>query len=236
MTAAEGLELVLWIPGRGAPPTPLTPPDGLPPAAGVLLREAQEVVERWAGGGVVFLFPSQAEVLLPPFPLPWAGTPPGGTEALRAWLAAERRLGIVLLRLGRYSVGLFEGQRLGAAKSGRRLVHGRHRAGGSSAGRFQRRREKEVAAFFLQACSAVEAVLGPHLPGLDHVLLGGEKVTATRFQRSCPLLEGAGERVLDRRLQVVEASRAELEGSIRQAYASIWVRLQAAEESEGGGG
>jgi peptide subunit release factor 1 (eRF1) len=55
-------------------------------------------------------------------------------------LAIDRLVGAILVRLGGYAVGVFDGERLVASKVGQRNVHGRHRAGGSSANRFRRRR------------------------------------------------------------------------------------------------
>ncbi len=52
---------------------------------------------------------------------------------LVAALAADHRVAALLVRLGGYAVGVFEGEQLVASKVGSRLVHGRHRAGGSSA-------------------------------------------------------------------------------------------------------
>ena len=78
--------------------------------------------------------------------------PSRGEVRRRPRRAAARRdrrdhvAGAVLVRLGGYAVGVFDGERLVASKVGQRLVHGRHRAGGSSANRFRRRREEQARA------------------------------------------------------------------------------------------
>ena len=81
----------------------------------------------------------------PPFPLRHAGE----YDVVRVGplleeIAEDHLAGAVLVRLGGYAVGVFEGERLVASKVGQRLVHGRHRAGGSSANRFRRRREEQA--------------------------------------------------------------------------------------------
>src|SRR5580765_6966179 len=63
-------------------------------------------------------------------------------------LAADHVVAALLVRLGGYAVGVFEGERLVASKVGSRFVKGRHKKGGSSANRFRRRREEQERALF----------------------------------------------------------------------------------------
>ena len=75
---------------------------------------------------------------------------------LLAHVRKERVVGVLLVRLGGHAAGVFAGRRLVAAKVGSRPVHGRRRAGGSSSGRFARRREGQ-ARVALEAAAAVAA-------------------------------------------------------------------------------
>ena len=59
-------------------------------------------------------------------------------------IAEDHLVGVLLVRLGGFAVGVFDGEELVASKVGTRNVHGRHRAGGSSANRFRRRREGQA--------------------------------------------------------------------------------------------
>lgn len=196
--------------------------------------QAVRAGEGWPCGMVAFLRPGAAEVCLPPFPLDHEGLHPEAVVGpLRRHLEAERVLGIVLLRLGGFAVGISRGEALLATKTGSRLVHGRHRAGGSSAGRFQRRREKEIEALFKKACQTVEGRLAPHREALDHILLGGEKVTLARFRQACRFLEEEAGKVLERRLDPVATRRADLEEAARQAWTSRWIRLEEAADERG---
>ena len=70
---------------------------------------------------------------------PWAVL-----DALSAHLAAPRRIGIVLVRLGGYSIGVAVRGVVETSTTGARPVHGRNRKGGSSSGRFARRRDNQV--------------------------------------------------------------------------------------------
>lgn len=101
-----------------------------------------------------------------------AGQPYGGLidHALTA-----RRVGVVLVRLGGYAAGVFEGRRLVVSKVGSRLVHGRSAAGGQSQQRFARRREKQAREALEAAADVVARVVLPHASSLDAVVLGGDK-------------------------------------------------------------
>lgn len=97
------------------------------------------------------------------------------TGPLLVALAQDRLVGVLLVRLGGYAVGVLDGERLVASKVGQRLVHGRHRAGGSSANRFRRRREEQASALVRSAASEAVRVLEPYLDRLDAAALGGDR-------------------------------------------------------------
>ncbi|MGH3281820.1 MAG: Vms1/Ankzf1 family peptidyl-tRNA hydrolase, partial [Trebonia sp.] len=75
---------------------------------------------------------------------------------------APRAVGVLLVRLGGYSAGVFTGYPpvLADAKTGSRLVHGRSAAGGWSQQRFARRREKQASEALEAAAGAALAVFG----------------------------------------------------------------------------
>lgn len=87
----------------------------------------------------------------------------------------ERRLGLLLVRLGGHAVGVADGPRLVVAKVGRRQVHGRSAAGGWSQQRFARRREGQVRVAHDAAAQAAYEVLSPHTAGLEALVCGGER-------------------------------------------------------------
>ncbi len=134
-------------------------------------------------------------------------------------IAEDHRIGAVLVRLGGYAVGVFEGERLVASKVGQRLVHGRHRAGGSSANRFRRRRD-EQARVALQAAGEVAArILVPERGRLDAVALGGDRTAVSRMIELQPELAWLEELALERFFAVPEPRRAVLDRLPYDLYA-----------------
>ena len=166
----------------------------------------------------------------PPFPpLPGAdgGCDPGAAaEQIVAHAVADRTVGVLLVRLGGYAVGVFGGAppRLASSKAGSRPVHGRSAAGGWSQQRFARRREKQAAIALRTAADAAAGVFGRYgADGLDAVVLGGDKRAVTVLRgdaRLAPYLDRATERFLtvpDPRLAVLR--------DIPPAYLAIRIRL-----------
>ncbi|GII32096.1 hypothetical protein Pmi06nite_55380 [Planotetraspora mira] len=143
--------------------------------------ERHGAVEATAGPGLVRLDAadgSAAECHVPFPPLgrddsPGVGEGPAG--ALVAHAQRKRTVGVLLVRLGGYAAGVFEGERLVTSKVGSRLVHGRSAAGGWSQQRFARRREKQSSEALAAAADVAARVLAPRAEGLDAVVLGGDR-------------------------------------------------------------
>jgi peptide subunit release factor 1 (eRF1) len=95
-------------------------------------------------------------------------------------VARERLVGVLLVRLGGHAAGVFRGARLEASKVDRRLVHGRHRAGGQSANRFRRRRDNEERDALAQAAATAEGLLVPRVADLEAVVTGGDRRALAR--------------------------------------------------------
>lgn len=116
---------------------------------------------------------AECHVPFPPLPRDTSGS---GAE-LAAHAAADRTVGVLLVRLGGYAAGVFSGAppRLAASKVGSRLVHGRSAAGGQSQQRFARRREKQAQEALAAAADCAAAVFGQYAGRLDAVVLGGDK-------------------------------------------------------------
>jgi hypothetical protein len=135
----------------------------------------------------------------PPLPAEARGSRPGFDPApLLEHVRRERVVGVLLVRLGGHAAGVFEGERLVDSKVGSRLVHGRHRKGGSSSGRFARRREGQARAALEQAANVAARVLLGRT--LDAVVLGGDRRaldTVLADPRLAPLRPLAVDRVHD---------------------------------------
>jgi hypothetical protein len=109
-----------------------------------------------------------------PFP-PLTSSGGGPLARLTTHVRKERRVGVLLVRLGGHAAGIFHGDELVSSKVGSRLVHGRSAAGGWSQHRFARRREKQANEAHEAAAEVALRILGPHLSELEAVILGGDR-------------------------------------------------------------
>jgi len=154
---------------------------------------------------------------------------PGARAAARAIVAhamADRTVGVLLVRLGGYAVGVFSGSppQLASSKTGRRLVHGRSAAGGWSQHRFARRRENQAATALRAAADAAAGIFGPYgAGGLDAVVLGGDKRSVAGL-RGDPRLAQYLSLATDRFLTVPDPGPGVLR-DIPPAYLAIRIRL-----------
>jgi hypothetical protein len=124
----------------------------------------------------------------------------------------DRVVGVLLARLGGHAAGVFSGTRLVESKVGSRNVHGRHRAGGSSQRRFERRRGEQARVALEAAADVAARILLPYVRDLDAVVLGGDRRALAEVledARLRPLARLVVERVLDvpdPRLKVLQAT------------------------------
>ena len=135
-------------------------------------------------------------------------------------LAAEHTVGALLVRLGGYSVGVLEGERLVASKTGSRFVKGRHKKGGSSANRFRRRREGQERELVDEAAAEAARVLGPWQGRIEHVALGGDRAAVGRVLAARADLAWLVPLALERFFTVPEPRRRVLEELPYQLYAA----------------
>ncbi len=110
--------------------------------------------------------------LRPPFP--W--TPgPALLTSLTAAAGQPRRAAVLLVRRGRWAVGVFDGSDLVVSKVDARLVQGRTAAGGWSQQRFARRRAHQTDAVVGAAIETAVRVLLPHAGDLAGLFTGGDR-------------------------------------------------------------
>jgi hypothetical protein len=149
----------------------------------------------------------------PPFPPIGTGSHEGFEPGrLLEHATRDRVVGVILVRLGGHAAGVFAGRRLVDSKVGSRNVHGRHRAGGSSQRRFERRRGEQARIALEAAADVAARVLLPHRGDLEAVVLGGDRRALAEVledPRLRPLVPLVVERVLDvpdPRLKVLQAT------------------------------
>ena len=126
-------------------------------------------------------------------------------------IARDRVVGAVLVRLGGYAVGVFDGERLVASKVGSRFVKNRHKKGGSSANRFRRRREEQTHALVQEAAQVAVRVLEPWRERIEAAAFGGDRRAVTSVLDAAPELSWLKERATSRLLDVPEPRQHVLE-------------------------
>jgi Actinobacteria/chloroflexi VLRF1 release factor len=159
-----------------------------------------------------------ATIAVPFGPLDVAeGSRPGlAVDELIAHLLRPRRMALLLVRLGGHSAGVAVDGTVVLSSTDQRLVHGRHRAGGSSSGRFARRREGQARVALHAAADTAARVLLPELDTVDAVVLGGDRRAIDQLRadpRLAPLFARAEPVVLD----VPEPRRTVLDDAARSA-------------------
>ena len=132
-------------------------------------------------GSVRFELPDLRLTVTPPFGLPHEGEYDEiVTEPVLQALAEDRLVAALLVRLGGYAAGVFDGERLVESKVGSRFVKGRHKKGGSSANRFRRRREGQERELLEAAADEAARVLAPWAGQVERAALGGDREAVRR--------------------------------------------------------
>ncbi len=183
------------------------------------LRLAMDAAGQTDTGLALFLGERRAIAVCPPFPLSVDARRDGMDAApLRRLLRAEFVVGVVLLRLGRYAIGVLRGERLLASKTSARYVKNRHRAGGQAQRRFERSRERLVRELYDKTCETARTIFAPF--ELDYIMLGGEGGTLAGFAQRCRCIREFGGKALERRLAVDQPNQKALNGIAFEVYKS----------------
>jgi hypothetical protein len=174
--------------------------------------EGQPGRTTYADGAVRIEAAGEVITVRPPFGLPHAGEyEVVRLEPLFDALAADQVVAALLVRLGGYAVGVFDGERLVASKVGSRFVKGRHKKGGSSSGRFRRRREEQARELIDEAAEVAARVLEAWRDRVQFVALGGDRTAVDRVLAASPELGWLSERALPRFFTVRDPRQAVLE-------------------------
>jgi len=177
-------------------------------------------------GAVLFWGDIRKCLVSPPFPLGENITFSGYVaEPLRQLLTRDYVIGLVLVHLGSYAVGVCQGEKLISSKVGTGLIHGRHKKGGSSQQRFQRRRENQVQEFLDRVCLHIREHLGHNVRLIDYVVYGGPRQTILLLQKRCPFLQLFEERVIPS-LDVPSLRQRVLETAIGRIWSSCIIDWQ----------
>jgi peptide subunit release factor 1 (eRF1) len=178
-------------------------------------------------GLAVYVMQNRVVAITPPFPLDSNMLADGVMATpLRRLLNDDLLIGVVMLRLGRYGVGVLRGDSLVASKTATRHVKNRHRKGGSSQRRFERSRERLVREIYDKACEVAQDVISPYLKELDYLMLGGERHTVNSFVKRCRFLQDQSSKTLSRRVAVDQPNHKALLSIHREVWKSRVVTFE----------
>lgn len=165
--------------------------------AGSFPEELVTLASRSATGAAIFWGSGGKYLISPPFPFPgkdiFGGYVP---EPLKLLLQSDWTIGIIIVHLGTYAVAYCQGERIITSKAGTGLIHGRHKKGGSSQQRFQRRRDNQVREFLERVCVHAREQLESKAQLLDYVAFGGPHHTVLSLKKQCPFLRSLDSYVL----------------------------------------
>ena len=191
------------------------------PAAPEIAKEIYDICTASPNGAVMLWGGEQKKLMIPPFPIHDSVMLAGyETEHLKSLLEQEHIIGVVLIRLGSYGIGVCQGDKLISSKVGTGLVHARHRQGGSSSHRFERHRDKQMETFFNRVCGHVHEQLEPYVKSMDYIVYGGAWETVQLFIKYCPMLAKLDKPILPTLSDTPEPRQAVLEKAAGRIWAS----------------
>jgi Actinobacteria/chloroflexi VLRF1 release factor len=175
---------------------------------------------KYADGSVTIELPGETLTVRPPFGLEHEGSyETVELGPLFDALAEDHLVAALLVRLGGFAVGVFDGQRLVVSKVGSRFVKGRHKKGGSSANRFRRRRQEQERALIEAASGTAAQVLEPWRDRVEYAALGGDRRAAAQVAGD-PRLAWLAERALPRFFTTPDPRFRELERLPYELYSA----------------
>ena len=162
--------------------------------------------------------------LAPPFPFTEFGDF-SDFSPLSDLLAQHWTVAIILLRLGHFSFGIAEDEKLGVHKAGGRYVKNRQRKGGQSAARFVRNREKAIQQLFDEVAEVALSRTQAHEGNIDWLVFGGDRNVILQFMKRLTLPGGLTDRVAPWRVPVERPGFDELQHAVTSAWSCrAWER------------
>jgi peptide subunit release factor 1 (eRF1) len=218
LAVTEGKAVSLYLP-YGTPQARVEHLLGEAPTTSAVPPGVAEIMAGSGIGAVFFWNPTHMYLVLPPFPITEEYISNGcDIGLLRSLLNQDFLVGLVLVRLGAYSIGICRGTELIDSKTGTGLVHARHKKGGSSQARFARHREKQIEQFLDRVCGHVREYIEPHARSLEYLVYGGARTTILSLRKQCPFLSQFEDRILRMLLDIPEPRQAVLE----KAIGTVW--------------
>jgi peptide subunit release factor 1 (eRF1) len=218
LASTESKAISLYLP-QGTPPVRVENLLGQVFATTATPPGMAEIIAGSGMGAAFFWSQPRAYLILPPFPIAEGYITDGyDVGPLRSLLSQDFLIGLILIRLGAYSIGVCRGTKLVDSKTGTGLVHARHKKGGSSQARFARHREKQIEEFLGRVCGHVRENIEPHARSLDYLVYGGARTTILSLRKECPFLSQFEDRILRMLLDIPEPRKTVLE----KAIGTVW--------------
>ncbi len=181
--------------------------------------------------GLAFLYtktpdtPYQPRLAIaPPFPIK-SETQTTDRETLLQSIDPPLHVAIILIRYGHVAIAIAHDETIIVSKTDTRWVPNRHRAGGQSANRFKRSREKWAREFFDKSARLATERFATYPHHIDHLIFGGDKHVINQFLQRANLPNNLSDRILTRRLNTLRPNRNALKDAVKQAWSSIIYEL-----------
>lgn len=185
----------------------------------VNLKNILDSISNLDTGVVIFSGRTKIQIIIPPLPIPKdlfsIGTDVTGLVDL---IQSNITIGVVLVRLGHYAIGIFQNSTLVDSKTGSRYVKRSHRAGGSSQRRFERSRERLIKEMLDKTCEETMNLFNNFGENINYLFMGGEKHTLQRFFKTCRYLSNVNTIKLNRVLEIKQPNRK----TLAQIHHQIW--------------
>lgn len=163
------------------------------------------------------LQPEPYLAIAPPFPVTQFGEF-NEFSKLADLLKHHWTVAIILLRLGHFSFGIADDERLIVHKTGGRYVKNRQRKGGQSAARFVRNREKAIQQLFDQVAEVSRSRIEEYEGNIDWLAFGGDRNVILQFMKRLTLPGGLTDRITPWRVPVERPGIDELERAVVSAW------------------
>ena len=160
----------------------------------------------------------------PPFPIT-SEVETTDRDTLLQSINPPLHVAIILIRYGYVAMAIAHDETLVLTKTETRWVPNKHRAGGQSANRFKRSREKWAREFFDKSARLAAERFGAYPHHIDHLIFGGDKHVINGFLERAKLPDNLADRILQRRLNTLRPNRNALKDAVRQAWSSTIYEL-----------
>ena len=162
--------------------------------------------------------------IAPPFPIQ-SQVQTTDRETLIQSINPPLHLAIILIRYGYVAIAIAHDETLVLTKTETRWVPNRHRAGGQSANRFKRNREKWAREFFDKSARLAQDRFSTYPHHIDHLIFGGDQHVINQFLQRANLPDNLSDRILTRRLNTLRPNRNALKDAVRQTWSSTIYEL-----------